>query len=749
MKRLLKIWLGLALFIPHFQAFGQISIWSEDFEGGWGFTVDTNFLDLGAVGSSGQNFWTVNQEYAGGNIGLFNVASTPAQPPAISTANGNYLHITSRAGFNSAPQVVNAHWDSTLAGTEGYLTRVRTSVNTVGKLGVTLSFWFLNGSNNSSFSVYVQDGTSGPWVQLSQANFDVTLGTKNNWTKATYTGTALNGLNDIVLGFLFTGIPQGAPGGRQPSLAVDDIDISEPEDIQAIVLTPNPLPDSICVGDAITFTAGNPTGTIVQYVWNFNGANAGPQSVSGQTANFLAQANGTFTFSLFVRDAQNNSDQFDFTVYIDPCIEPVIDYTANPSTVCRGKTVQFTDQTIPGSSPILSRTWNFQGGTPLTSTLTNPVVTYNTLGSFSVTLQLTDRNGSYSRFDTNFISVIECPLPQVDFSANLTKICKGECIIFSDSTLDTLAGQTTYEWQFPGSNTPIVNKKEPGDICYDVPGVYDVTLTVTNPNGSDVLTKPEYITVDSCEPPEARYNVQSDKICENTCVQFFNTSRRADSLFWIFFGADSDYDPLDQEPIVCYTEPGDYTVLLFVENPYGEDQINGTISVAEYPRVQAPKDTTVLIGKSVQLASFGTAPDFQWTPNYALSCEFCRVTEVNPLVNTTYYITNTNDHGCQSTDSVVVVVVENYYAGVPNAFSPNGDGENDELLIYGNSITAIEFMIYDRNGNLLFETRELGQGWNGEYQGSIVPNGTYVYLAKITYRTGYQELLKGDVTVLR
>ncbi len=730
--------------------FAYAQLYTKDFEGINPYlNVDTNTTNLGGVGAGGDNFWLINSDYSGGTIGPIIIPSTPSQPAGIGSPNGNYLHITSRVGAGLATPITNAHWDSIGSHGQVYITEINTGLSTTGLIGVTMQFWFLNGSPSSTAQVYVKDGATGTWTPLNGTDFTPQLGNvTNTWTQTTYSGNLLDNKGQIYLAFKYAA---DTVSGQQPSLAIDDIKIYGPPPVVAAVSSPNPIPDTVCLGTQINFVADNSIGNLVGYQWNFNGANNGPQTLTGQSVIFEAGATGNFTFQLIVTDGVT-LDTLDIPMYIDPCTPPTINISGSPTTVCEGNTVNFVDATTAGSAPIQSRSWVFPGGTPFTSTSLTPTVTYSTVGLFDVYYSVTDKNGTY--FDTlyDYINVVSCPLPIAEFTVSKRQICPGDCINFFDQSQNVFVGQSTWSWQFPGSDSATSTQQNPQHICYQIPGKYDVTLTVTNPNGTDTETKLAYIVVDSCLPPIARYSVEDDKICQGTCVQFFNTSMREDSVNWFFAGADLPYQTsTESNPIVCYSDTGLFNVQMVVTNPYGADILLDVdrISVKPFPKVQAPQDTSVLIGNSVELEAFGTANGFRWSPDYEVDCEFCRVTNVSPKVNTTYYVTNINENGCESTDSVVVIVVEHYYRGVPDAFSPNGDGENDQLKVLGNGIAQLEFYVYDRFGKLLFETRDQNDGWDGTYKGQEMPQGVYIYFAKITYISGYQEILKGDVTLVR
>ena len=521
----------------------------------------------------------------------------------------------------------------------------------------------------------------------------------------------------------------------------------------AIINVPIVVPSILCLGDNIDFEANSNSGTLTSYQWNWNGGAAGPQTVLGRVVTFNSGNTGTFNMSLTVGDG-TNTDVLNFTITINACTPPTIVISGTPTQICAGTQVQFVDNTTVGSQPILTRLWNFPGGAPASSNVANPIVTYTTAGTYDVFFTVTDVNGTYKDTLVGYIEVVNCPTPVAQFVANKTRICPGDCINFTDQSQNMVVGQSNWAWSFPGSDSTVSVQKDPVNICYQIPGVYTVILSATNVTATDTEVKLNYITVDSCLPPIARFGIEKQQICQNTCVRFFNNSLRADSIRWKFFNVDPQYQSSKEpNPVVCYDDTGTFDVQLTAYNPYGGPGIlliQDYISVKPFPTVQAPEDTSVLIGQSVQLRAFGSGRSFIWTPNDGtVDCEFCARVNVSPLENTKYYVTNINGNGCEKTDSVNVIVIKKYYRGVPDAFSPNGDDENDILYVYGNGITNIDMYVYNRQGDIVFESRDQKIGWDGTYKGTKMETGVYVYFVVVTYESGFQEILKGDVTLVR
>jgi gliding motility-associated-like protein len=87
--------------------------------------------------------------------------------------------------------------------------------------------------------------------------------------------------------------------------------------------------------------------------------------------------------------------------------------------------------------------------------------------------------------------------------------------------------------------------------------------------------------------------------------------------------------------------------------------------------------------------------------------------------------------------------------GLPTAFSPNGDGQNDILYVRGAAIQTMDLKIYNRWGQLVFESTSQAIGWDGTFNGEPQPIEAYAYVLDVTFIDGTAKLLKGNVTLLR
>jgi gliding motility-associated-like protein len=94
-------------------------------------------------------------------------------------------------------------------------------------------------------------------------------------------------------------------------------------------------------------------------------------------------------------------------------------------------------------------------------------------------------------------------------------------------------------------------------------------------------------------------------------------------------------------------------------------------------------------------------------------------------------------------------ITPEYNSYIPNAFSPNGDGNNDLLFVRGKNITELTFTVYNRWGEKVFETQNINEGWDGSYRGVQLENAVFVYHATLIYADGKTETKSGNVSLVK
>jgi gliding motility-associated-like protein len=145
---------------------------------------------------------------------------------------------------------------------------------------------------------------------------------------------------------------------------------------------------------------------------------------------------------------------------------------------------------------------------------------------------------------------------------------------------------------------------------------------------------------------------------------------------------------------------------------------------------------------------------WSWTPNTQgsiLDCIIsdCSGAEAMPVITTVFTATTTTTEGCQATANVIVSVDYQAFIGVPSMFSPNDDGENDVLYVKGLGITNMIFRVYNRYGQLVFESLDQKVGWDGKVNGQIENSATFVYTLEYLLVNGQGGNMNGNVTLVK
>jgi gliding motility-associated-like protein len=431
------------------------------------------------------------------------------------------------------------------------------------------------------------------------------------------------------------------------------------------------------------------------------------------------------------------------------------DFFASDTTICAGDTISFTAVTSGASA----WGWSFQGATPATTTGIHPTgILYSSPGSYNVTMIAFNGSGVDTVVKVNYIKVSGCLPPAVNFAASSTQFCQRTCIDFVDSTLNADPGSNpTWTWKFPGA-FPVTasNLKNPVGICYPSPGTYDVVLTVQTDYGIDSLRKSLYITVDSCPLPVADFSASTLFSCSNQCInfndnsQYMGLSNQPTSWQWYFPGATVDTSSAQFPSCITYSRDGLYDVQLIVTNNYGSDTLTrySYIRIESVPSAFVGPDTAMFFGNSYQLTA-GGGFRYAWSPSTGLDVTNISSPLATPTATTTYTCTISDSSGCSTTRQVTVTILHNDDYFVPNSFSPNGDGRNDYLFIRGNNFLKVRFSVFDRWGELLFETEDPMTGWDGTYKGKMLNPGVYTWVASIIYESNSPLTTSGTVTLLR
>jgi gliding motility-associated-like protein len=169
--------------------------------------------------------------------------------------------------------------------------------------------------------------------------------------------------------------------------------------------------------------------------------------------------------------------------------------------------------------------------------------------------------------------------------------------------------------------------------------------------------------------------------------------------------------------------------------------------VASASEYLVPQGTTVdLIGSPSGYSSY------EWSPGDGVVNISALNTEA-VIDQTTIYTLTVSDGICAKQDTVQVVTFDficgDPYLYIPNAFSPNGDGENDILYVRGAFVEKMTFRIFNRWGEMVFESFDRATGWDGTFRGKKLDPDVYDYYLEVTCIGGDEDIVKGNITVLK
>lgn len=176
--------------------------------------------------------------------------------------------------------------------------------------------------------------------------------------------------------------------------------------------------------------------------------------------------------------------------------------------------------------------------------------------------------------------------------------------------------------------------------------------------------------------------------------------------------------------------------------------------------VDAGPDVTIELGFSTTITALVqpslNGVDLSWTPNEFIDCAVCPTINANPVNTTTYTVTVTDQAGCTASDQMTVVVLKIRRIFIPNSFSPDFNGINDNFTIYGGigAESIVELRIYNRWGGLIFEGFDLPlgsepDGWDGTFKGRVLDSEVFAYYALIRFIDEEIILYKGDIQLIR
>jgi PKD repeat protein len=299
-------------------------------------------------------------------------------------------------------------------------------------------------------------------------------------------------------------------------------------------------------------SSGSPIG------WNWDFGDGTTSAEQDPVHEYGAAGNYTVSLQATNEDGTDTETRPDFII-VTPVSLPVADFTANTTSGNVPLAVGFTD--ISSGSPT---GWSWTFGDGGTSAEQNPVHVYTTTGQFTVTLQVTNEDGSNATTKEQFITGSTLVLPVAEFTANTTS---GNAPLVVGFTDQSAGSPVSWHWSFGDGATSA--EQNPSHIYIDT-GTYTVSLEVTNPDGSNTATKTDYITVMSnIQPPVASFTGKPTYGKAPLTVKFNDSSTGSPTSWFWDFGDGTN--ATQQNPVHIYTTAGKYTVSLTATNAGGSN----------------------------------------------------------------------------------------------------------------------------------------------------------------------------------
>jgi gliding motility-associated-like protein len=419
-----------------------------------------------------------------------------------------------------------------------------------------------------------------------------------------------------------------------------------------------------------------------------------------------------------------------------------------PEVSCEGLEVTFENQSEFSSASI----WYFNDPAypDSTSSLENPIFTYSDTGTYTVMLVVeptstTCTDTAFATFSVYYPSLV----PGFDY--DITNCMDPIEVSLMDMSFDTSVTIVNWEWQVNGASFS-GDQIPPNYIANPTQGTLNINLIVTNELGCIDTIAQEVIVgllldyqsfLPTCE-------VLDSTILEVDLLNqpgIFNISWEPESEILNGQNTNTPTVNLQNDSVFHFT-------IEYDNNCIFEDSIiviNGNKDIM-ISAVATPD--SIFEGNSSQLEATGlNIISYEWTPPGTLNDPNIFNPIASPEVTTTYSVIGTDSQGCMDTTFVLVAITdllcEEPYLFMPNAFTPNGDSENDVLYVEGNVIDEMYLAIYNRWGEKVFESNDKSIGWDGTYKNELLEPDVYGYYLRIKCVNEEEYFKKGNISLIR
>ncbi|PWE01257.1 PKD domain-containing protein [Marinilabilia rubra] len=518
----------------------------------------------------------------------------------------------------------------------------------------------------------------------------------------------------------------------------------------------NPIPSAIfnaselagCSPLEISFTNNSTEATT--YSWSF-GDGSTESIEENPTHTFLNSENfvQSFLTELTAENGYGCTDQHSAYISVYPVRN--IELTATPEEGCAPLATELNTQ-----SGAKDYTWNFGDGQTEAGTYqASHIYENSTNQDVSYEVKVTGTS-SFGCIEEASATILVHPTPKTSFEATPMEQQMPERTV---SVTNNTPGSWNYDWNFGDGTTS--TEMAPAPHLYEASGDYEIVLRAYSSFCESTDSK---ITSILPMVPAIDYG-QDESGCPPLMVSFYNNTLDATSYLWEFGDGQVSQEA---EPTHTYRVPGTYTVTLTAYGPGGTLSADDvTIEVFETPValfepvpkvVYIPNDGVTFLNRSQG------ATMWHWLfGDGNSSSEFSPTHTYQDVGSYDVTLNVENEKGCTDERTIpdAVKAEQGGEIDFPNAFTPNKSGPSGGNYDYGErnnhvfypfvqkGIVEYKLQIYSRWGELVFESNDIHQGWDGYFRKDLCPQGVYIWRVTATYSDGRRIEEAGDVTLLR
>ena len=562
--------------------------------------------------------------------------------------------------------------------------------------------------------------------QGSHLDFSWDFGNSTTGTGSTGMATYTSGGSYPVV-LSFTEVATGCQGTTTSTVNVQDYPIADfktSEDGHTV----------LCYPINIQFIDQSvPSSNLSQY-WDFgNGGNAVGDTV------FTVFQKGNFDITHIVTSTFGCSDTI---VKPISTTGPEGSFTLDKTTICLGEDITATVNAAD-TVDVGSFYFDFGDGTLVHDSLqaTHAYTFLPGSNQQPIKLILTSVDGVCSYTAEQIVNILNTKAEFTNSSGNLTG-CEQAEFVFVNQSIDA----NQFEWDF-GDGSGTSNLQNPTHT-YTGAGTYTVTLSVS----SSATNCTDMITHDVIILPEVPISADDVSMCQgDTAVLNVNSPIAT----YIYTWTPDTYLGTPNNSTTTAFPPATTDFVVTADDGHG---CVGTDTVTLFVVVPLPDinfDTTIFAGTTIQLPVEYQAPyTFSWNPETGLSCLVCSNPSVTPTEDIVYSLNIGNDAGCANSTGTFMIHIFPEEIQIPNAFTPNGDGNNDFFnIIATDDVAALmdvtSFRVYSRWGQKVYDNEHPDRGWDGKFKGKAMPSDAYPFVVEVTFLNGKKKTIKGTVTLIR